>query len=362
MAGSTSPKSPRSPKSQGSSPRATETEAAGPLGTALLEVDDNANDADSLADTDSLRSETTSLASSVAKYRIENGRRYHGYQDGAYSFPNDDTENERLDLQHNLMCLTFDGKLHISPAGVDKPLHRVLDAGTGTGIWALDFADEHPETQVLGNDLSPIQPSFVPPNLSFLVDDLEAPWAHGAKFDLIYARMLTGSLLDWGKFAQQSFDNLNPGGWFEIVDMGTPSSDDGSLPEDSFIMQWSKNMLKAASIIGRSLDTVAAQPEFLREAGFTNIQKAVYKWPINSWPKDPKYKEIGVWSHENMSGGLQAFSLALFTRVLNWSAEEVEIFIANVRKDLRNRSYHAYWPIVVTYGQKPEGASEPTAA
>lgn len=46
-----------------------------------------------------------------------------------------------------------------------------------------------------------------------------------------------------------------------------------------------------------------------------------------------------------MSGGLQAFSLALFTRVLNWSAEEVEVFIANVRKDLRNRSYHAYWPM-----------------
>lgn len=47
------------------------------------------------------------------------------------------------DLQHNLMCLTFDGKLHISPAGVEKPLHRVLDAGTGTGIWALDFGTFH---------------------------------------------------------------------------------------------------------------------------------------------------------------------------------------------------------------------------
>lgn len=76
--------------------------------------------------------------------------------------------------------------------------------------------------------------------------------------------------------------------------MGKPSSDDESLPEDSYITQWSKNMLKAASIIGRSLDTIDAQPELLRNAGFTNIQKAVYKWPINSWPKDPKYKEISM--------------------------------------------------------------------
>ncbi|GJC92194.1 methyltransferase domain-containing protein [Colletotrichum higginsianum] len=25
---------------------------------------------------------------------------------------------------------------------------RVLDVGTGTGIWALDFGDEHPEAEV----------------------------------------------------------------------------------------------------------------------------------------------------------------------------------------------------------------------
>jgi SAM-dependent methyltransferase len=37
---------------------------------------------------------------------------------------------------------------------------RVLDAGTGTGMWAIDFADEYVDTgaQVVGNDLSPIQP------------------------------------------------------------------------------------------------------------------------------------------------------------------------------------------------------------
>lgn len=33
----------------------------------------------------------------------------------------------------------------------------VIDIGTGTGIWAIDFADEHPESEVIGTDLSPIQ-------------------------------------------------------------------------------------------------------------------------------------------------------------------------------------------------------------
>jgi tRNA1(Val) A37 N6-methylase TrmN6 len=62
------------------------------------------------------------------------------------------------DLQHHLFSLTFDGNLVVAPIPKEKVLHRVLDIGTGTGIWAIDFADEHPETQVLGVDLSPIQP------------------------------------------------------------------------------------------------------------------------------------------------------------------------------------------------------------
>jgi hypothetical protein len=32
-----------------------------------------------------------------------------------------------------------DNQLSISPAGKDKPLKRVLDAGCGTGIWTVDF-------------------------------------------------------------------------------------------------------------------------------------------------------------------------------------------------------------------------------
>jgi ribosomal protein L11 methylase PrmA len=34
--------------------------------------------------------------------------------------------------------LTLSGKLFIAPLTEDK-LHRVLDLGTGTGIWAIDF-------------------------------------------------------------------------------------------------------------------------------------------------------------------------------------------------------------------------------
>jgi hypothetical protein len=43
-------------------------------------------------------SETTSLNSSIFHYRHENGRRYHAYKDGEYWGPNDEKQNEQLDI------------------------------------------------------------------------------------------------------------------------------------------------------------------------------------------------------------------------------------------------------------------------
>lgn len=102
-----------------------------------------------------LGSSTTSIGSSIMKYREENGRTYHAYKEGIYAFPNDDPEADRLDLQHHLYSLTFGGKLFTAPIPKEKKFDHVLDVGTGTGIWAIDFADEHPEATVLGIDLSP---------------------------------------------------------------------------------------------------------------------------------------------------------------------------------------------------------------
>ncbi len=52
--------------------------------------------------------------------------------------PNDDKEQDRLDLHHHVFNLVAGGKLFYAP--IENP-SRVLDAGTGTGIWAIDFAE-----------------------------------------------------------------------------------------------------------------------------------------------------------------------------------------------------------------------------
>lgn len=170
------------------------------------EADDRNADNDSALRSTDANASTKSISSSILRYREENGRTYHAYKEGKYLGPNDEPESDRLDLQHNLFLLTYDGRLCICPVEKEKQLHRVLDVGTGTGIWAIDFADEHPETQVLGIDLSPIQPAFNPSNLTFEVDDLEEDWTFSYKFDFIYSRCMTGSFQDFSRFLDQSFE------------------------------------------------------------------------------------------------------------------------------------------------------------
>jgi SAM-dependent methyltransferase len=134
-------------------------------------------------------SSTASLSSAVTSFRMEYGRRYHAFNDDAYWLPNDEEEMSRLELQHVVWSLCLRGRLFIAPLSTTN-IERVLDVGTGTGKWAIEFADAHPEVQVIGTDLSPIQPTYAPQNCSFVVENVEDEWVFREPFDYIHGRML----------------------------------------------------------------------------------------------------------------------------------------------------------------------------
>lgn len=66
-------------------------------------------------------------------------------------------ELDRIDLKHHVMMLLCDAHLHLAPLVEPR---RILDIGTGTGIWAIQMAEQNPESMVWGTDLSPVQPSW----------------------------------------------------------------------------------------------------------------------------------------------------------------------------------------------------------
>jgi hypothetical protein len=139
--------------------------------------------------------------------------------------------------------------------------------------------------------------------------------------------------------------NLEPGGWVEAVDPDFPYiSDDGTLKPDSKLSKWTEMIVDGLKIIGR--EAVALKhKEAMIAAGFINIKETIYQWPLNQWPKDKKMKEIGLWTNENVGGGLSGLSMALFTRVLGWKPEAVEIFLAEVRSEMNDAKIHAWAPM-----------------
>lgn len=87
---------------------------------------------------------------------------------------------------------------------------------------------------------------------------------------------------------------LTPGGYIELADVVFPiRTDDDTIPPDSALMKWCNLMVEAGQKLGRPLNGANYYKQQLEAAGFTNIVEVQFKWPINRWPKDQKFKDLG---------------------------------------------------------------------
>lgn len=64
-------------------------------------------------------------------------------------------------------------------------------------------------------------------------------------------------------------------------------------------------------------------------------------------------KELGKVGFVGELQAIEAYTPALFTRVLGWSEEEMQVLMDKVKKELFDRSLHLYLPVHVVYGRKP---------
>ncbi|KAI8648345.1 hypothetical protein NCS56_01518800 [Fusarium sp. Ph1] len=236
---------------------------------AVIEPDTH-DDGDSVLTQDAIPS-TASLTASILEYRTIHGRTFHsqrGPGNAEYWAPNDDQHNTSMDIQHHVWTLLLDGKLHLAP--LPERVGKVLDVGTGTGIWAIDFADENPEAVVVGVDLSPTQLDWVPPNCRFEIDDVSLRWTWPEnEFDFVYLRTMFGSFKDW----QHVFNEA--------------------------------------------------------------------------------YREIGSYDQAAVEEGLEGYVVYMFTDILGWSMDEVQLYLSKVRKELRDKRHHTYFWTRTVYGRKP---------
>ena len=221
---------------------------------------------------------STSLRSSILNYKYEHGRRYHAYHDGEHPLQTDEAEQDRMDLFHHIWRMMLVGKLlHVS---LNCPSRRILDVGTGTGIWAIEIVEEYPQATVIGIDLSPIQPGWLPPNCKFYVDDVESEWDYSAAehFDIVHSRSLGGSIANWPYFYHQIYQNLKPGGTLEMQEHEAwLKADDETMERAPWTVECNHVLNNASVTFGKKLNVAENHKRWMEDAGFVGVRDEVLK-------------------------------------------------------------------------------------
>lgn len=248
-------------------------------------------------------------------------------------------------VHYHAVRLTIGNKHWIAP--VDEP-RSIIDVGTGTGIWAMDVADDFPGSEVLGIDLSPIQPTVVPPNLQFVVQDLEEPWDMPGRFDFVHTRLMNGfSVKSWPNFYKNAFASMKPGGWVENQEFDLNfTTDDNSQPHDSAVRRWQDIWNEAVATVGMTgrCDPIKMADQ-MKAAGFINVAVRPFKMPLGPWPKNKILREAGIYNMVGMVNGLTGLSVRVYTQILGWSLDEMELLLMQVRTELLRKGIHCYLPL-----------------
>lgn len=282
----------------------------------------------------------------------EHGRLFSAYRDN-YLLPNDGEEQDRLDLQHTAWKHILKGRLYMAP--IVDPVNA-FDIGTGTGIWAIEFARKHPNTNIIGTDISLIQPSEnIPPNVKFEREDSEQEWIFDRLFDFIHWRLMVSCFTDFEAMIRKCFHHLKPGGWsefhegtFELVPADDAAAEvlKGSALEQAF-----KAGPAAGAAIGRDFDAPKKFKKWMLEAGFVDVVEEQRLIPINSWPVSREDKLIGSWQCLNflkLSGGL-----GKMLQASGFPSEDLPEFQERFRHDVTWAQMRVYFPVFIVYGRKP---------
>ncbi|EXK76095.1 hypothetical protein FOQG_19146 [Fusarium oxysporum f. sp. raphani 54005] len=264
---------------------------------------------------------TTSVDTVAENFQQLFGRQYHNEGIGYHWEPNDETRQQMWD--------------------------------------GLDFADEHPDADVIGIDISPIMPNWVPPNLKFQIDDCGREWTFKeSSFDYIHARDLNGSV-NWCEFTKEVFRALAPGGVAEFHEGPIKfRSRKVTLAKESYMNRWGE-FFRAVREKRRRPFLVANNETLQQEmaaAGFKDITAYEYEIPIGPWPESEDGKTLGKFALAILTLDIVGSILRLAIEDFGWSEKETHVFAARVRNEILSYSkeYEIYISRKVVVGKKPE--------
>jgi ubiquinone/menaquinone biosynthesis C-methylase UbiE len=157
---------------------------------------------------------------------------------GEYIFGEGEAEISRLNFQHYMFRLAFQGDYS---APLQSP-RDVLDVACGTGRLARELARRFPEANVIGFDINQDQLTSslvegtdpLPDNCTFIFGNALEPFAFApGSFDFTMARACSSFIpvAQWPQVIREMMRVTRPGGWIEIRDFGLVRSQNVALNE-----------------------------------------------------------------------------------------------------------------------------------
>ncbi|KAG7403422.1 Secondary metabolism regulator LAE1 [Fusarium oxysporum f. sp. rapae] len=315
------------------------------------EYDDSDDEGFSESDTSS----TMSLSSTVENYLFLCGRQYPN-KDTGYSYEPIDPERTELWEEIYYVCSHVLGGLQ--KVVISEDCQRVLDIGTGTGDWAIDLADNNPGIDVIGIDIVPIQPDWIPPNVEFQIDDCEQEWTFNeSSIDYIHARGLNGNV-NRTRLTRTVFKTLKPGGVVEFDEMAIDfGACEWDLEMETVLGDWKEFFVDAGEKRRTPFifvnDTTLQQE--MTSAGFEDVKVYTYQIPLGTWSRSEKAGKLGELFLKTLTKDMVGSVLRIATEDLEWSEQRAQVFAATVRNkiNLDCNKYKIYTTRTIVFGKKP---------
>ncbi|GCE16059.1 class I SAM-dependent methyltransferase [Tengunoibacter tsumagoiensis] len=269
-------------------------------------------------------------------------QRHNFSPDAPYMLPKHLQEINRLDFQHYLLRYAFQG-LYLAP--VQQPL-SILDVACGTGRWLFETAQEHPQAQCYGIDLTPPAPQtttipftsqchFVQGNI---LEGLPFP---DESFDFVHQRFLILALPlhTWPDEVKELVRVTRRGGWIELVEVDLSFNNKG--PAGTRVYNWFK---AASEKRGIDLSVGRRTKGFLLDAGLQNVNEQIQTLPFGNWGG-----RMGSMLVTDLSSAISSIK-PLITTTLNISSREYDETIALWIQEAEK--YYCTYDFNIVYGQR----------
>jgi ubiquinone/menaquinone biosynthesis C-methylase UbiE len=261
--------------------------------------------------------------------------------DVPYMLPGGEQNIDRLDLQHFMLRYLLKGN-YIAP--IAKPAH-ILDVGCGTGRWVTEMAQEFPQAELNGIDLTlPMEGvTLFPRNSHFLVGNVlnELPF-EDTFFDFVHQRLFIFTIpqLHWQQLVNELVRVTRRGGWVEIIEVNPVFQHTG--PATEYVLQM---IIQAALQLG--LDPAISQRlgTLLGKAGLKRVGTSTQLVPVGAWGG-----QLGTMAIAGILAIVQGMKPPVlahthttsdeFDRLMMQMAEEVE-------------EYRTTFTFHIAYGQRP---------